>query len=140
VGLLSPWIDLTHSGDSHVTLEGLDPTLSVKHFLEPASRAYVNNSVDILGSPAVSPLFAHIPPTFPPTIISSATRDLLFSDSVRLASKLREQGVVVDFRVAEGLWHVFEWYTDLPEAAESLTSIANFLLRHCQGGQVQAAN
>ena len=40
VGLLSPWIDLTCSGDSYFSLVGLDPTLDVKHFLEPASKAY----------------------------------------------------------------------------------------------------
>lgn len=125
VALLSPWIDLTHSGDSHATLAGLDPTLSVEHFLQPASMAYAGERV--LSSPEVSPLFAAIPPTFPPTIISSATRDLLLSDSVRLASKLRAQGVTTQLQIAEGLWHVFEWYPHLPEAAESMQAIAGFL-------------
>ena len=39
VALLSPWIDLSHSGDSHTALDGLDPTLSVELFLSPASQA-----------------------------------------------------------------------------------------------------
>lgn len=126
VGLLSPWIDLTHSGDSHLTLFGLDPTLSVKHFLEPASLAYAGQRS--LLSPDISPLFAEVPTNFPRTIISSATRDLLLSDSVRLARKLRQKSCQVDLRIAEGLWHVYEWYPQCPEAVESLEQIATFLL------------
>lgn len=128
VALLSPWVDLTHSGDSHVTLAGLDPTLSVKHFLEPASRAYAG--VADVRSPDVSPLFAPVPAGFPPTLLSSATRDLLLSDSVRLAAKLRAEGIQVELVVAEGLWHVYEWYPELPEAAQSLSTVAEFLNRH----------
>jgi hypothetical protein len=30
-------------------------------------------------------------------------------------------------QVTNGLWHVFEWYPDLPEAAESLQRVASFL-------------
>ena len=63
VALLSPWLDLTHSGDSHLTLDGVDPTLSVKHFLEPASLAYAgDHSRD---SEYISPIFADIPSNFP---------------------------------------------------------------------------
>ncbi len=79
-------------------------------------------------------MFADFPPrsrfAWPPTVLSSATRDLLLSDSVRLANKLRAVGAVVDLRVAEGLWHVFEWYPDLPEALASLQGIAAFLARY----------
>ena len=82
-----------------------------------------------MASPEVSPLFADIPAqcVFPPTVISSGTRDLLLSDSVRLAAKLRAAGVTVELRVAEGLWHVFEWYPELPEARASLHGVASFL-------------
>merc|ERR1711924_471691 len=114
VALLSPWIDLTHSGDSHI-ISNLDPTLSVKHFLEPSSLAYAGGQP--LESADISPLFADVPANFPPTTISTATRDLLLSDSVRLAAKLRGKGITVDLQVADGLWHVFEWHPELPEAA-----------------------
>jgi epsilon-lactone hydrolase len=130
VALLSPWIDLTHSGDSHTTLQGLDPTLSVQHFLNPASLAYAGKLP--LSDPSVSPLFAEIPTNFPPTLISTATRDLLLSDCVRLAHKLRAKNCTVDFRIAEGLWHVYEWYPRCPESAESLHQIATFLKKHCK--------
>lgn len=75
VALFSPWIDLSHSGDSHLVSDGLDPTLSKKHFLEPASQAYAGGLP--VSSPDISPLFGSFPPCFPPVIITTATRDLL---------------------------------------------------------------
>eukprot|EP00339_Tiarina_fusa_P001844 CAMPEP_0117034566 /NCGR_PEP_ID=MMETSP0472-20121206/24600_1 /TAXON_ID=693140 ORGANISM="Tiarina fusus, Strain LIS" /NCGR_SAMPLE_ID=MMETSP0472 /ASSEMBLY_ACC=CAM_ASM_000603 /LENGTH=309 /DNA_ID=CAMNT_0004743771 /DNA_START=21 /DNA_END=950 /DNA_ORIENTATION=- len=124
VGLLSPWIDLSHSGESH-KIKNLDPTLSVEHFLVQAGAAYMGNKNPL--DPLISPLFGEFPGNFPPTTISSGTRDLLMSDSIRLADKLRDVGVVVDLQVTEGLWHVFEWYPDLPEARKSLQHISAFL-------------
>jgi acetyl esterase/lipase len=122
--LLSPWIDLTHSGSSHVTLEQCDPTLSVQHFLQPCAMAYAGAAT----LETVSPLLS----TFPgqclfPTYISSGTRDLLLSDSCRLATKLRKLGGKVELDVSEDMWHVFEWY-NLPEAKESLEKIAKFII------------
>lgn len=133
VALFSPWIDLTHSGDSHTTLKGADPTLDEEHFLKPAGLVYAGDHP--LVSPAISPLFAELPAhgMFPPTAISTGTRDLLLSDSVRLAAKLRACGASVDLQVAEGLWHVFEWQPQLPESLKSIQEIAAFLGRHLSG-------
>lgn len=128
VALLSPWVDMTHSGDSHMLAEGLDPGISVEHLLVPASRAYAGGAS--LSSPGISPLFAELPSAFPPTVITSATRDLLLSDCVRLAARLRKQGTTVDLQVTEGLFHVFEYKPELPEAAQSLRDVAAFLARH----------
>lgn len=104
-----------------MTFGHLDPTLSVEHFLTPAALAYAGGKQ--LDDAEISPLFADFiscDGRFPPTLISSGTRDLLLSDAVRLAERLREIHVQVDFRMAEGLWHVFEWYPDLPEAVASM--------------------
>lgn len=126
--LLSPWIDLTHSGVSHSL--ALDPTLSLEAFLAPASRVYAG--LHPRDSAGVSPLFTEgIPSCFPPVLISTATRDLLMSDSVRLAQRLQAAGCRAELRVVEGLWHVYEWYPQLPEARTSVREIAKFLLAHC---------
>lgn len=124
VVLMSPWIDLTHSGDS--TNFGLDPTLSKENFLIPASIAYAPPPLDV-GSPEISPLFAEVPLNFPPTLITTATRDCLLSDCVRLAKKLRLANCNVELRVEEGLFHVFEWYPKFPEARESLREISKWI-------------
>eukprot|EP01130_Rhizamoeba_saxonica_P017433 TRINITY_DN8449_c0_g1_i1.p1 TRINITY_DN8449_c0_g1~~TRINITY_DN8449_c0_g1_i1.p1 ORF type:complete len:315 (+),score=53.36 TRINITY_DN8449_c0_g1_i1:44-988(+) len=127
VGLLSPWIDLTHSGESHQCVD-LDPTLSVEHFLTPASIAYAGNYEP--GDAKISPLFADIPTNFPATTISTGTRDLLPSDCVRLANKLRECNTTVDIQTTEGMWHVYEWLPQLPESSISMEHIANFLSKY----------
>ena len=55
---------------------------------------------------------------------------MLLSLSVRLARVLRDSGVDVDLQVWEGLWHVFEWYDQIPEADQSISNIAKFLEKH----------
>lgn len=126
VALLSPWCDLTHQGDSLVTNNGRDPTLALA-FVEDAANHYVAETAH--ASPLVSPLFADFRGPLPPTIITSGTRDLLLSQAVRLADKLRDAGTRVDLDVREGMWHVYEFYPELPEAQHSIARICDFLQR-----------
>jgi epsilon-lactone hydrolase len=128
LALLSPWCDLTHGGDTIRTLDGIDPTLDLDHLLSPMARAYAGGQP--LESPEISPLFADVAKGFPPTLITTGTRDILLSDCARLSTKLRKAGVEVDLRVTEGMWHVFEFYPHLPEAEDSVRGIAAFLDKH----------
>ena len=128
LALMSPWCDLTHSGDTIQILDGLDPTLDYEHCLMQMARAYAGKIP--LASPEISPLFAEVATGFPPTIITTGTRDLLLSDCARLSAKLRKAGVEVNLQVAEGMWHVFEYYAAVPEAEDSLKNIAAFLRKH----------
>jgi monoterpene epsilon-lactone hydrolase len=125
VALMSPWTDLSRTGDSLTTLAGADPGLEYELNLEPMARAYAGGQE--LRSPAVSPLYAQFPAGFPPTLITTGTRDLLLSDCARLATKMRHAGIAAELRVWEGLWHVFEFYPEIPEGNASLKEIAAFL-------------
>jgi acetyl esterase/lipase len=112
VTLISPWCDLTHGGESLTFNAGRDPTLS-RDYLESAAAAYAGGL-----DPAahfVSPLF-----------VTTGTRDLLLSDSVRLVQAARSARMRVDLRIWEGLWHAFEYYA-IPEAEASLREMAKFL-------------
>lgn len=122
--LLSPWCDLTHSGDSLTFNDGRDPTLNRRASRDAASHYIGRNAAD---DPLISPIYAPFAADFPPCIITTGTRDLLLSQAARLSERLRESGVRVDLRVWDGLWHVFEWYDPLPEAQQSLAQIAAFL-------------
>jgi acetyl esterase/lipase len=126
--LLSPWCDITSTGDSNSTLAGLDPTLDYAPHLEEAAAAYAGDQDQT--DPLVSPLYADYRRGFPPTLITTGTRDLLLSDCARLSTAMRRAGVDARLHVWEGMWHVFEWYPDLPEARQSLDEIADFLRRH----------
>ncbi|MGI9463335.1 MAG: alpha/beta hydrolase [Aestuariivirgaceae bacterium] len=128
--LMSPWCDLCNQGDSITSNADRDPTLHPEHLFE-AARAYAGERE--LSDAGISPLYGTFGEKFPPVIITTGTRDILMSHCVRLSRVLREAGRPVDLRVWDGLWHVFEFYDELPEAAASLREIADFLDGHLAG-------
>ena len=125
--LLSPWCDLSISSDSQSFNDGRDPTLTTQDSIMAAKLYAGKNDI---AHPDISPINGDFDNSFPPFLITTGTRDLLLSLSVRLASILRKKGIDVDLHVWEGLWHVFEWDDSLPESNESIKNIAAFLLRY----------
>lgn len=121
--LLSPWADLGFGGDSHAT--DRDPTLVLADgSLEEMAALYRGDTA--ADDPLVSPIHADFT-GMPPTIMTTGTRDLLLSDVVRLDTAMRLDGVDVTLRVWEGMWHVFEFYRELPEARASMAEVARFV-------------
>ena len=125
VALLSPWSDLANRGDNP-NGDGRDPTLDAET-LDDYAGLYAGGAD--LADPDISPINGRFGPDFPPVLITSGTRDALMGQCTRLAQVLREAGVDVDLRIRDGLWHVFEFYDELPEARQSLEEIAAFLMR-----------
>ena len=126
--LLSPWSDLTAGGDSYVANDGVDPTLQIDPNVPGAADAYASERDRL--DPLISPLYADFARGFPPTLITTGTRDLLLSDCVRLATEMRAAGVEARLHVWEAMWHVFEFYPEIPEGRQSLREIADFLAAH----------
>jgi monoterpene epsilon-lactone hydrolase len=124
--LLSPWCDLSSQGDSHLFNDNRDPTLN-NEWVDLAAALYANGRP--LDDPGISPLFAEMN-DLPPTIITTGSCDLLLSGCLRLARKMRAANVPCDLRVWEGMWHVFEFYNDLPESEQSIIEIAEFIRAH----------
>jgi acetyl esterase/lipase len=122
--LMSPFSDLRFTGDSHVA--NRDPCLPLGDgaLRQMADDYRGDGAVD---DPLISPIYADFT-GFPPTFISSGTRDLLLSDCVRVSAAMRTDGVDVTLRVWEGMWHVFEFYRELPEARASTAEIAAFIV------------
>ncbi len=127
VALMSPASDLGDMGTSVFTNAGNDPTLDPAH-LPDVTEAYAPG-LDMT-NPEISPIYGRFDATTPPVFITSGTSDLLLSSCVKLARVLREAGAPVEFRLWEGMWHVFEFYAELPEADASLSEIATFLNAH----------
>ncbi len=123
LGLLSPAVDLRVDRELFGLVVDRDPSLSHQLMLDVAGVYAVDYALD---DPAVSPLFGSMK-GLPPTVLTTGTRDLLSEMTIRLARQLRRAGVEVECNVWPGLWHVFEFYDELPEAAESLREIAAFL-------------
>ena len=120
--LLSPWCDLANRGDSHGFNDKRDPSLS-QPWVDIAARLHANGHP--LDDPAISPLYGDMR-GLPPTMITSGSRDLLLSQALRLAQRLRSADVDCDLRIWEGMWHVFEFYP-IPEAEISIGEIAGFI-------------
>ena len=122
LGLLSPWVDLTCSGDTYRTLASADPVLGT---LDPPAFAAVYAGRDTAG-PEPSPLFADLA-GLPRALIQTGSRELLLSDSCRLEDALRRARVPVELTVWDGLWHGWQLRHHLPEARKALDDLAAFL-------------
>jgi epsilon-lactone hydrolase len=83
-----------------------------------------------LNDPLLSPVYGDMH-GFPPAILSTGTRDLLLSNTVRVHRKLREAGVEAELEVYEGQSHAQYSRDDrLPETREAFWEIAAFFDKH----------
>ena len=83
-----------------------------------------------LKDPQLSPIYGDFS-NFPPTILTSGTRDLFLSNTVRTHRKLRRAGVRADLHVYEGQSHAqYGFNADAPETKEAFTEIAHFFDQH----------
>jgi monoterpene epsilon-lactone hydrolase len=130
LALLSPWVDLSQSSESRHLHLGIDPTFSPQLGVKEEALLYAGERG--LKSPEISPVYADYTPGFPPTLITTGTRDLLMSDCARLSTVMRQAGVEVDLHLWEGMWHVFEYFSDIPEGQQSLIEIAAYLANYLQ--------
>ncbi len=120
---LSPWTDLTFSGESIRALADVDPVL---HWREtPCVRYYTGDYPP--DHPLLSPLFADLH-ALPPTLIHVGEREVLLDDSRRLAVKMQAAGVDVTLEIWPGMWHVFPIFAPfVPEAGQSIEKMGAFL-------------
>ncbi len=123
VGLFSPEVDLTESGDSFQTNRDIDVVL---HGSLAATNALYADGHD-LADPYVSPLFGDFNKGFPPTFVQSGTRDLFLSNSVRIHRRLRDAGIDAELHVWEALPHAF--FGGAPEDRELHVEFRRFLAR-----------
>jgi monoterpene epsilon-lactone hydrolase len=125
----TPMSDVTKVGDSFVTNAMLDNVLvSPDGFCDAGTKVYANGHD--LRDPLLSPVYGDMH-GFPPTILTSGTRDLLLSNTVRVHRKLRQAGVEAALQVFEGQSHA-QFYRDdtSPEAKDAFEEIAGFFDKH----------
>jgi acetyl esterase/lipase len=120
--LLTPEADLTESGDSFHTVAAFDNTLGS---LRAVNLLYANGRD--LADPYLSPLFGDLA-GFPATFLTTGTRDLFLSNTVRMHRKLRDAGVDAELHVFEARPH--GGFGGAPEDVEVFTELRRFLDRH----------
>ena len=125
----TPWSDMTKTGDTFFTNEKVDNILvSNDGWLGEAAKLYANGHD--LKDPQLSPIYGDLT-GFPPTILTSGTRDLFLSNTVRVHRKLRQAGVVADLHVFEGQSHAqYAADPDAPETKEHFGELAAFFDRY----------
>jgi acetyl esterase/lipase len=126
--LLSPWTDLTFSGESHRTLKKIDPIFGGKSGSLEFGPAYLG--VDDPTNPLISPLFADLH-DLPPTLIQVGSDEILLDDSTRLEAKLKSSEVVTKLEIWAGMWHVFQIFAPyVPEAQQAICQVGDFINKH----------
>lgn len=124
VVLLSPWTDLTSSGDSFRTKAEVDPVLTVE-YIERMIEAYAPGQ-DVK-EPLISPLYGDYT-GFPPVCVQVGVNEILLSDSERLVEVMKQAGVQVNYDRYRGMWHVFQM-SPVKAAKESIDRCAEFIYK-----------
>ncbi len=118
---ISPWTDLTFSGESYKLNEKKDPSLS-EDVLREHAAAYAPEQAS---NPLVSPVFGDLS-LFPPSLLFAGGDELLLDDARMLAQRLTDSKSRCALVVEGGLWHVYVLYK-IPEAKKAISRIADFL-------------
>jgi epsilon-lactone hydrolase len=82
-----------------------------------------------LSHPYLSPLFADFTIGFPPTILTTGTRDLFLSNTVRMHRALRAAGVSAELHVLEAGGHG-GFFGQAPEDEELDNEVRRFIDAH----------
>jgi acetyl esterase/lipase len=125
----TPMSDATKTGDSFYTNEMVDNVLVSRDGSCDAATVVYAHGHD-LADPLISPVYGDMH-GFPPAILTTGTRDLLLSNTVRVHRRLREAGVDAQLQVFEGESHAqYEFDDQAPETREAFGEITAFFDRH----------
>ncbi len=132
LGLGTPWADLTKAGDTYYTNEFIDDVVVQYSGMMGACAKVYAGAYDSK-HPLISPVYANYSGGFPPSILTTGTRDLLLSDTIRMHRKLRQADVDAQLQVFEGMSHAeYILVFDAPESKEAFEEIARFFDKHLE--------
>lgn len=128
--LLSPFLDLTLSGESARSNAPHDPiftlpfAVGVRDFYAPP---------EIYSHASVSPLLGDFA-GLPPLLFQVGSTEMLLDDSVRAAARADAAGVPVQLEIWQRMAHVFQLIPALPQTRESEQRIRAFIHRYTDWG------
>jgi acetyl esterase/lipase len=122
--LHSPAADLTEAGDSFETNRVIDIVL--KEPMPKLMTLYAGGHD--YRDPLLSPVYADYSKGFPPTILTTGTRDLLLSSTVMLHRAMRRGGIDAHLHVWEAMTHAP--FFGAPEERELYAETVRFMLDH----------
>lgn len=126
--LMSPFLDLTLSGESMQINKKLDAMLSPE-LLAQGSKYYIGEQY-ALDDPLVSPLFADLS-DLPPTLVQVGSKEILLDDANRFKALADAANSSVELNIYPGMWHVFQMFSPWIDMAEqSILEIRAFIQNH----------
>ena len=133
---MSPWTDMTGSGESHIKNADIDPIFGNNpEYMPPKDGAMPKTLPFILSyvgktdpkNPYLSPVFASYT-GFPPMLIQVGTDEILESDSEIVYRHAVDAGVDATLTRYYGLFHVFQIFGDaLPESRHAWEEVRQFI-------------
>jgi monoterpene epsilon-lactone hydrolase len=123
--LMSPYADLTLSGDSIADREAVDRTLTPGG-LRLRIPDYVAGAD--ASDPLISPVFADLT-GLPPLLIQVGSNEILLSDALRLAERAAMADVTVTLDVTDSVPHVFQAFAAMLDEADAALDRASTFLR-----------
>ncbi len=120
---ISPWTDLTLSGETYQSNQEIDPSLSID-FLRYCVKCYGDAPDD----PLISPVFGDLS-CLPPSFIFAAKNELLYSDAQLLHRNLQKAGCISYFREKADRWHAYVIY-GIKEDRQDYEDINRFMNRY----------
>ena len=122
--LLSPWTDLTGSGESMKTRMEADPWLDAASI--PMMGQFYAGQEDAR-NPLISPVFADLH-GLPPLFIEVGNDEVLLDDTTRIVEHAQSAGVQVQWHAWEGMWHVFPAFAFIiDEGKQAIEEIGTFM-------------
>jgi acetyl esterase/lipase len=123
--LMSPYVDLTLSGETLAAKREVDPILT-----PDGLRARVPDYVAgaDASDPYISPIFGDLR-ELPPLLIQVGSHEILLSDALRLAGRAAISDVPVTLDVTPGVPHVFQAYAGLLDEAGAALDRASVFLK-----------
>ena len=121
---ISPWVDLTGSGQSYETNRDNDPSLT-QELLEFYAKCYTTDPADPLCSPVFGDLTG-----FPPSLLFAGGDEILLDDARALQEKLVSCGCKSTLRVAPERWHAYVLYCLNENMEDDMAAIDRFLSRN----------
>ena len=122
---MSPWTDLTASGESYESNFEKDAMFGKTK----ESIIYINDysGEEEKTNPYISPAFGDFR-HFPPVLIQVGSNEMLLSDALTVAEKLKEAGCKVRLSVYEDMFHVFQMSGMLlPESQKAWSEVEKFI-------------
>ena len=127
ISLISPWLDLTGSGES-IKMNNKTEVMLDPRGIAIAGQAFRGKLA--LDDPKVSPLFAD-QSGLPPILIQVGSGEILLSDSLRLQEKLRAAGANSQLHVWKNMHHVWHMSASVvPEARKAIVEMADHFAKY----------